>query len=128
MITEQRAWELANGWVEAWNRHDLDAILAHYHPEVEFTSPFIVRLLDDPSGTLRGRDALKSYFERALKVYPDLRFELLQVLAGVNSVVLYYHSVQDLLAAEVMTLGEDGRVARVQAHYREGTLPSTDSG
>jgi hypothetical protein len=30
---------------------------------------------------------------------------------------VYYRSVRDLLAAEVMWLGPDGRVNRVAAHY-----------
>jgi len=117
MLTEQRARTLAGEWVDAWNRHDLDAILSHYAEVVEFTSPFVVRLLDSPTGTVRGKAALRDYFARALAAYPDLRFELLQVLAGVDSVTLYYRSVGNRLAAEVMELDAQGQVVRVLAHY-----------
>jgi ketosteroid isomerase-like protein len=116
-LTEERARALAGEWVDAWNRHDLDAILSHYAGGVEFTSPFVVRLLGDPTGTVRGKAALRDYFARGLAAYPDLRFELLQVLVGVQSVTVYYRSVGNRLAAEVMELDTQGQVVRVLAHY-----------
>jgi hypothetical protein len=116
-LTEERARALAGEWVDAWNRHDLDAILSHYAGGVEFTSPFVVRLLGDPTGTVRGKAALRDYFARGLAAYPDLRFELLQVLVGVQSVTVYYRSVGNRLAAEVMELDAQGQVVRVLAHY-----------
>ncbi|HLH21467.1 MAG TPA: nuclear transport factor 2 family protein [Chloroflexota bacterium] len=116
-LTRERALELAQAWIDAWNAHDLDAILAHYADEVEFISPFVQRLLGDPSGIVRGKAALRDYFARGLASYPDLRFDLLEVLAGVRSVTVYYRSVRGLLAAEVMCLADDGRVERVLAHY-----------
>lgn len=117
---QERALQLAAQWVEAWNAHDLDAILSHYAEDVEFTSPFVVRLTGDPSGTLRGKAALGDYFSRGLAAYPDLRFELLRTLTGVDSVTLYYRSVNGLYAAETMQVGADGLVKRVWAHYGPG--------
>lgn len=114
------AQHLASQWVEAWNAHDLDAILSHYAENIEFTSPFVVKLTGDSSGTLHGKAALRDYFSRGLSAYPDLHFDLLRVLAGVDSVTLYYRSVNGLYAAETMQLGPDGLVTRVLAHYADG--------
>jgi ketosteroid isomerase-like protein len=111
------AQAFADEWYAAWNAHDLDAILHHYTDDVEFISPFVVRLNDDPSGTLHGKDALREYFSRALERFPDLRFEPIATLVGVNSVTLHYVSVENRLAAEVMTFGPDDRVVHVLAHY-----------
>jgi hypothetical protein len=116
-LTCEHAVELAQAWIDAWNAHDLDAILSHYADDVEFVSPFVERLLGDATGAVRGKQPLRAYFARGLAAYPDLRFELLEVLWGVDSVTLYYRSVRGLLAAEVMCLGPDGRVGRVLAHY-----------
>lgn len=118
MLTAEQGQHFAERWIEAWNRHDLDAILAHYHPEVEFISPFVIRLLDRPDGALHGVEALRDYFARGLSAYPDLHFQLHSVLLGVGSVTLHYRSVNNLSAAEVMELDEEGRVTRVLAHYR----------
>jgi hypothetical protein len=116
-LTREHAVELAQAWIDAWNAHDLDAIVSHYADDVEFVSPFVERLLGDATGAVRGTQPLRAYFARGLAAYPDLRFELLEVLCGVDSVTLYYRSVRGLLAAEVMCLGPDGRVGRVLAHY-----------
>ena len=119
MVSEEQARSFAEEWYAAWNSHDLDAILGHYSDDVEFTSPFVVALFDEPSGTIRGKEDLRAYFARGLERFPDLRFEPLDVLAGVDSVTLSYVSVEGRRAAEVMTLGPDGRVVRVLAHYRD---------
>jgi hypothetical protein len=107
-------------WLDAWNRHDLEAILAHYADDVEFTTPFAVELTGRADGTLHGIDELRSYFGRALEAFPDLRFGELRVAVGVSSMTLCYRSVRDLLAAETMFLDADGRVVRVLAHYAPG--------
>ena len=119
MISSEDAAGFADQWYEAWNSHDLDAILSHYADDVEFSSPFVVAVNDDPTGTLHGKDELRAYFARALERFPDLRFEPLDVLVGVDSVTLSYVSVESRRAAEVMTLDPDRRVLRVQAHYRD---------
>jgi hypothetical protein len=117
MITQQKADEITREWIEAWNRHDLDAIISHYSNDVEFTSPFIVKLLGNQSGTIKGKEALRSYFSKALATYPDLHFELFRILTGVNSLTLYYRSVNEMLAAEVMVLNSNGEIVKVMAHY-----------
>jgi len=109
--------QFATEWIEAWNRHDLDAILSHYADDVVFTSPFVVTLLGIPDGTVRGKAALRTYFAKGLAAYPALHFESMRVLSGVDSVVLYYRSVKDLTAAEVMAFDDRGLIVRVQAHY-----------
>lgn len=117
MISQEQAAAFGREWIDAWNRHDLDAILAHYDDAVVFRSPFVAKLAGEPSGTLRGKARLRPYFAEALKKYPDLHFTELRAHAGVSSVTLTYRSVANLHAAEVMTLNEAGRVVAVDAHY-----------
>ncbi|HVR87704.1 MAG TPA: nuclear transport factor 2 family protein [Planctomycetota bacterium] len=117
MITDEQAAALGREWADAWNRHDLEAILAHYDEAVVFCSPFVAKIAGEASGILKGKVRLRAYFAEALKQYPDLRFTELRALAGVSSVTLTYRSVAGLHAAEVMTLDASGRVVRVDAHY-----------
>ncbi|MBI3802464.1 MAG: nuclear transport factor 2 family protein [Nitrospirae bacterium] len=119
MISEERAGKFANDWIAAWNKHDLNEILSHYADEIEFSSPFVIRLFGEPTGTLHGKEQLRSYFEKGLAAYPDLTFELQTTLSSINSVVLYYRSVKNLLAAEVMFFNSEGKVVKVVAHYAE---------
>lgn len=116
-MNDRQANSLARAWIEAWNRHDLDAIVHHYATDVEFTSPFVPALSGEPSGTIHGREPLKEYFRKGLQTYPDLHFELLRTLTGVDSLLLYYRSVKGLLAAEMMTVNGEGQIQAVRVHY-----------
>src|SRR6516165_8130587 len=114
---ESEAIVFARHWVAAWNSHDLDAIVSHYAPDVVLTSPVAAKILSDPSGTVRGETALRDYFRRGLEAYPDLHFELLEVMAGLSSVVLCYINQKDTKTAEFMEFGKDGKIVRVVANY-----------
>lgn len=111
------AEHFAEDWIASWNAHDLDRILSHYADDFEMSSPRIVQLAGEPSGTLRGKAAVGAYWKKALELIPDRQFELLAVLAGVNSVTLYYKGTQGRLAAEVFHFGPYNKVVRAFAHY-----------
>jgi hypothetical protein len=116
-MTKDEALNLANHWVAAWNAHDLDLIMTHYDDAVELTSPVAAQLLGTPDGRVVGKANLKAYFQRGLEAYPDLNFRLVDVLSGVNSVVLYYTNQKGTRTAEFMELSTLGKVARVVANY-----------
>ena len=111
------AWKLAKEWIAAWNAHDLEAILTHYEEAVELTSPVAAQLLGKADGRVAGKANLRAYFQRGLEAYPELRFELEDVLWGVNSVVLCYKNQKGTRTAEFMELSESGKVTRVVANY-----------
>jgi hypothetical protein len=117
MITEAEALQFAKDWVLAWNSHDLDAIMTHYGPDVTLTSPVATRLLSDPSGTVTGREALRIYFQRALEAYPNLAFELVDVMWGLSSVVLCYVNQKGTHTGEFMEFDGSRKVIRVVANY-----------
>ncbi|MBI4000455.1 MAG: nuclear transport factor 2 family protein [Nitrospira defluvii] len=116
-MNEQQAISLAQAWITAWNRHDLDAIEQHYASNVEFTSPFVRALVGESSGTIHGREPLRAYFQKGLQAYPDLHFELVRTLTGIDNMLLYDRSVNGLLAAEMMTINEEGQIETVRVHY-----------
>src|SRR5437016_2836044 len=99
-MTQLDAREFAREWIAAWNSHGLDAILSHYAEDVVLTSPVAARLLNDQSGAVRGKAALRSYFQRGLEAYPNLHFELLDVMCGLSSVVLCYVNQRGTKSAE----------------------------
>lgn len=111
------AESFAADWIASWNAHDLDRILSHYADGFEMSSPMIIQIANEPSGTLRGKSAVGAYWSQALQLIPDLHFELLSTLVGVNSITLYYKSANSRLAAEVFHFGSDHKVIRAFAHY-----------
>jgi len=116
-MPEFDAHQFAVEWIAAWNAHDLDAILSHYDPSAVLVSPVAARILGDPSGRVAGVDALRKYFTRGLEVFPDLKFELFDVMRGLSSVVLCYRNQSGTKSAEFMEFGSDGKVTRVVANY-----------
>ena len=118
MTTIDRAFaeHFAAEWVAAWNAHDLPRILSHYADDFTMRSPYIVQIAGEPSGALRGKDAVGAYWAAALARMPELRFELVDVLVGMGSVTLYYRGARGM-AAEVFEFDEQGLVVRASAHY-----------
>lgn len=117
MLTEIEARQFAGHWIDAWNAHNLDAILSHYAPNVVLTSPAAATLLQDPSGAIAGKDALRSYFGRGLEAYPNLTFELVDVLWGISSILLYFKNQKGTKTGEFMELDAHGKIIRVVANY-----------
>ena len=116
-MTREQAWKLAQDWVGAWNAHDLERILTHYEEGVELTSPAAAQLFGAPDGKVAGKTNLRAYFQRGLEAYPNLHFQLEDVLWGVSSVVLCYKNQKGSRTAEFMELSATGKVSRVVANY-----------
>ena len=116
-ITEADAQRFATEWIQAWNAHDLDAIMSHYAAEITLTSPIAARLLNAPKGEVKGKAALRQYFERGLKAYPNLKFELHEVMWGLSSIVLIYSNQHGKKSAEFMEIDPSHKITRVIANY-----------
>lgn len=116
-IDQAFAEHFAADWVEAWNTHDLGRVLAHYAEDFEMSSPYIIQIAGEPGGKLKGKAAVGAYWKKALELVPDLKFSLISVLSGVDSITLYYKGARGRLVAEVLHFGADGKVARAFAHY-----------
>lgn len=116
-MTQEEIRNLAEEWISAWNAHDLDAIMSHYDEAVELTSPVAAQLLGIPGGKVSGKVNVSAYFQRGLEAYPELCFDLKDVLAGLNTLVLYYANQKGTRTAEFMELAANGKVKRVFAHY-----------
>lgn len=91
--------------------------MSHYDEQVELTSPAAAQLLGIPDGKVTGKASLREYFRRGLEAYPALRFDLEDLLSGLNSLVLYYTNQKGTHTGEFMELATNGKVKRVIAHY-----------
>ena len=115
-VTREFALRFAEEWIATWNAHDLERILSHYTDDFEMSSPVIVQLMGEPSGTLKGKVAVRDYWSKALARLPDLHFDLLEVYAGADSVVIRYRGPRGA-SAEVFWFDAEGKVYRAAAHY-----------
>lgn len=117
MIPREKAWSFAQEWLDAWNKHDIDLIMKHYDDSIEFCSPIVQKVLNKPDGVVYGIQNLRDYFTRQLQRFPTLHFQLLDVFASPQSVVLYYKINRGLMAAETMILNSEMKATKVYANY-----------
>jgi ketosteroid isomerase-like protein len=121
MITPGDAVAFSRRWADAWNSHDVEAVLAHFHDDIVFTSPVAAQIFPDTRGILRGKEELRTYWSKGLQLIPDLRFTVEAVYAGVETIVITYRNQRGNLVNEVLVF--DGDLVR-QGH---GTYLSRDN-
>src|SRR3954451_20207791 len=115
--SEARAW--AERWIDEWNRHDVEAVLAHFADDVEFCSPLVSSVTGEPTGIVHGREALRDYWTRALAERPDLHFDLDGVTVGVDAIAIHYRN-RGRRTTEVAVFDANGKVARGWGLYDAG--------
>ena len=81
--------EFAQMWINAWNSHDLEDILSHYSDDIEITTPMIAMATGGKESSLKGKEAVRKYWKKALDKFPNLHFDLIHSTAGVDSVALF---------------------------------------
>ncbi len=117
MIEQQWAQAFAKDWIESWNVHDMDRILAHYTDDFEMSSPLIVERLGLPEGKLKGKKAVGEYWLPSLSIDPPLQFELIDVFVGIESITLHYKNVGRRVVAETLFFNHSGKATRGMAQW-----------
>jgi len=96
------ASDFVRSWLEAWNAHDLEAVLSHFDEDVMFTSPVAARIVAGSTGVIRGKAELREYWREGLTLIPDLRFDLIGIYHGVDTMVINYRNQNGGLVNEVL--------------------------
>lgn len=81
---------IGRAWLEAFNAHDVAALVGLYADDCTHTSPKIRALHPETGGKLLGKPALQRWWEDALRRLPSLRYEGTSVTADDARVVLEY--------------------------------------
>ena len=108
---------LSAQWAEAWNSHDLEALLSHFSDDVLWTSPVAAQIVEGSDGVLRGKAALRAYYAEGLRRTPELHFEVVGVYHGVNILVINYRNQRGALVNEVLSFDDAGLVREGHGTY-----------
>ena len=68
--------------IDSFNRGKLDEWIKNVSPDAELITPM--------AGTIKGRDAIKGYFEQVRTTFPDARLDVRNIIAEGNTVVVEY--------------------------------------
>jgi hypothetical protein len=74
LITYESMMAFAEDWIAAWNRRDVDAVLAHFANDAQFVSPVARNFVGRP--VLRNKQELADYWRAALDRISVLEFRL----------------------------------------------------
>ena len=116
MLSVDEAHVFAQEWINAWNSHDLERILSHYDDNFSMHSPNIIKVVNEASGQLNGKQTVGEYWRLALDNNPKLHFTMQHVLVGVTSITIIYQGVRGL-SAEVFHFNSMNKVSASYAHY-----------
>lgn len=122
-MTRAEATAFAAEWAAAWNRRDLDAVLAHFDDQVAFTSPRAVDVTG--AATVHGKAALRAYWTKALAAIGSLRFQVDRAVwdAETRELAIIYTSHIDgrrRRVSENLRFGANGLVASAEVFHGVG--------
>jgi hypothetical protein len=81
-------------------------------------SATVVTRYGEPSGVLRGKTALRQHFRRGLETFgANVKFTLLDVLAGVNGYTVYYSRETGATVVDTVIVDAAGKGVQAHAHY-----------
>ena len=117
MITKEYAQKFSEDWVDSWNAHDLDRILAHCADDFEMNSPIIVKRIGKLDGKLIGKAQIRDYWAGSFEAYPNLTFQLKNVFFGPTSITVLYLGATGGLVTETFIFGSELGVIAAYANY-----------
>lgn len=119
-MTKDFAIQFAREWVDCWNSHDLEKILSHYSEDFTIETPMAVKLYPESEGIVVGKSEVRKYWKIGLERIPDLKFEILDVLVGVNGLAIYMlNTATNRKSVEVMNFNSEKKVNKAIVNYAD---------
>ena len=81
---------IAVAWLDAFDKRDLDRLLALYADDATHSSPKIRAMHPDTGGRLHGKPALRAWWAEAFARLPSLRYETIAITADHERAVVEY--------------------------------------
>lgn len=111
---------LARAWLDAFNARDLDRLLGLYADDAVHTSPKLRAAHPETRGEIRGKAALRAWWDGAMRRMPSLRYEPQHLTASRDRVFMEYLRVapgeEPYMVAEVLVC-EGGRIQSSHVYH-----------
>lgn len=119
-MTNAQAHAFAAEWIDNFNRLDVEAVLACFAEDAEFTSPRAMAVAGKP--TVRSRQELGDYWRKSVSSIQSLHFTLDHVIndESAGHLVIVYISEVDgkrIRAAEFFEFNDAQQVIRGEAMH-----------
>ena len=111
---------IATKWFAAFNAHDLDALLALYKDDAEHYSPKLKVHQHKTNGWVRGKKALRGWWQDAFDRLPELQYEVMGMITDEEQVFMEYirhvPGEDDLRVGEVLEI-RDGMIVGSRVYH-----------
>ncbi|MBK9763052.1 MAG: nuclear transport factor 2 family protein [Flavobacteriales bacterium] len=111
---------IATKWFAAFNAHDLDALLALYKDDAEHYSPKLKVHQPKTNGWVRGKKALRGWWQDAFDRLPELQYEVMGMITDEEQVFMEYirhvPGEDDLRVGEVLEI-RDGMIVGSRVYH-----------
>jgi ketosteroid isomerase-like protein len=111
---------IAAKWFEAFNEHDLDKLLGLYDENAQHYSPKLRIRQPDSNGIVRGKAALRAWWQDAFDRIPSLNYTPTTLTANSGRVFMEYirkaDSEPEMLVAEVLEI-KDGLIVFSRVYH-----------
>lgn len=112
--------QVANKWIDAFNKHDLEKLLTLYSPDAVHHSPKLQLRQPETGGKIRGREAMRSWWADAFERLPTLSYELVNLVTDEHQVFMEYKRTvagePDMMVAEILEI-EAGIIVRSRVYH-----------
>lgn len=119
-MTPQQVESIAIQWFKAFNEHNLEALLLLYAEDAIHTSPKLRERQPETKGLVKGKAALRTWWQDAFKRLPDLHYEVKTLTANETKVFMEYvrqvGGEADMFVAEVLEI-KDGLIVASRVYH-----------
>jgi len=106
---------IALAWFDAFNSHNLGQLLDLYHDDAEHYSPKLKIRHPETKGLIKGKQALRTWWQDAFDRLPSLRYEVISLTANNDRVFMEYlrhvPGEEDLRVGEVLEIKNNKIIA-----------------
>lgn len=107
-------------WLEAFNAKQLDRLLDLYAEDAEHFSPKLKLRKPETGGLVKGRPALREWWQDAFNRLPTLHYKVSSLTANDHRVFMEYirtvEGEEDMAVAEVLEI-RDGRIVFSRVYH-----------
>ncbi len=119
-MTSEQNKQIATQWFAAFNSHHLENLLSIYDDNAMHYSPKLKVRRPETNGLIKGKAALRNWWQDAFERLPGLHYEVKKLTADSEQVFMEYTRMvpgeEDLDVGEVLQI-KDGRIVFSRVYH-----------
>jgi len=116
-----KSYEIAQSWFAAFNNKDLKELLALYDDNAEHFSPKLKVRHPETKGLIKGKAALRSWWQDAFDRLPSLHYEIVRLTPHEDRIFMEYirhvNDEDDLYVGEMLEM-QNGLIVKSSVFHQ----------